>query len=101
MTDPQLRKTVEAVTRNLTEEGRIIEAGWMGYRLLVIPVDAPRVQIEESRNAFYAGAQHLWSSMFSALEREAEPTDGDERRLSLIHAELDRFVAQFKARHGL
>ena len=42
--DPAL---VEHVTKELADQGKLIEAGWAGYRLMVIPHEAPQIQIDE------------------------------------------------------
>lgn len=100
MIDPKLRATVDAITKKLTDEGRIIEAGWKSYQLLVIPPNAPQVQFDESRNAFFAGAQHLWGSIFSMLDADAEPTDADLERFGHIEKEMRAFYEAFKKKHG-
>jgi hypothetical protein len=86
----------DAVCRKLTDEGRLIEAGWVALRLAAIPSDAPQVQIDEMRKAFFAGAQHLFASIMSILEPGDEPTDKDLERIGQINAELDQYVAQLK-----
>jgi hypothetical protein len=60
--------------------------------------DAPEVQVNEMRMAFFAGAQHVFASIVSMLEPGAEATDNDLMRMSLIQIELEIFVQQFKAR---
>jgi hypothetical protein len=100
-TDPKLRAIVDELTRKLTSEGKIIGAGWAGYHLLVIPANAPQVQVDESRNAFYAGAQHLFGSLMSILTDDAEPTEGEILRIARIDEELKLFVAEFKTQHKL
>lgn len=96
-----VEKAVEKVTRKLTDEGRIIEAGWQGLRLLTIPDDAPAMQLEEMRNAFFAGAQHLFASILTMLDADSEPTENDARRMDQIDAELKRFVKEYAVRHKL
>lgn len=70
-----------------------IGAGWDKYRLEVIPIDASRTQVEETRNGFYAGAWHLLACVMSALEPGTEPTDADLKLLDEIQAELQAFAA--------
>jgi hypothetical protein len=93
--DPAL---VEHVTKELADQGKLIEAGWAGYRLMVIPHEAPQIQIDECRLAFFAGAQHLFSSIMNMLDPDGEPTDADVKKMDLIHTELQRFAAVFEAR---
>lgn len=85
------RAYLERLTKQLADEGKLIEAGWVGLRLAVIPADASAVQLEEMRKAYMAGAQHVWASVFSFLEPGEEPTENDMRRLDLIAAELDAY----------
>lgn len=93
--DPEL---VERITKELAEKGLLIEAGWEGYRLLVLSPDAPQIQLDECKLAFFAGAQHLFASIMNMMDEGREPTDADERKLELIHIELQRFAASFEAR---
>lgn len=80
----------------LSDKGKIIEGGWEGFRLLVINKDAPQIQIEEMRAAFFAGAQHLFASIMNFLETGEEPTDQDMRRMAFIQYELSAFAANFQ-----
>lgn len=89
---------VEILTQELVDRGLLVEAGWRSYELLVVPKDASTVQRQESRTAYYAGAQHLWASVFTVLSPDAEPTDLDMRRMDAIHRELERFVKELKLR---
>ena len=89
---------VQAVSRKLVDDGRLIEAGWAVVRAHAIPPNAPDIQINEMRMAFYAGAQHLWASVNSILSEDREPTDEDMRRMQLIHDELQQFAAELELR---
>lgn len=93
------KEFIQRVERELVEQGRIIEAGWQGLRLMAVPPGAPPVQIREMRNAFFAGAQHLFSTIMRTLDPGDEPTEADMRRLDNIQAELDAFIKDFEARH--
>lgn len=95
------RAHLERLSRELTDEGKLIEAGWVGLRLAAVPLDAPAIQLDEMRNAFFAGAQHLYSSIMTILDPGAEPTDNDLRRMELIHNELQGFIQDFELRHGV
>jgi hypothetical protein len=101
MTEEELQKLIEGLTRVATDRGQIIELGWLGFRLAAIPAEAPQVQIEEMRNAFYAGAHHLFASIMTMLDPDSEPTQADMNRLSMINSELEEFVRQFKLKHKL
>lgn len=93
------RKFLERLSKELLEQGKLLEAGFVGLRLAAIPDNAPKVQLDEMRMAFFAGAQHLFGSIMSILDPGDEPTDDDMRRMDLIAKELDAFIADFKMRH--
>ncbi len=91
------KSAVDNLCRELTDKGKLIEAGWLSLKVTIISANAPQIQIEEMRKAFFAGAQHLFSSILSILEPDAEPTEKDLRRMSQISQELNDFIEQFKA----
>lgn len=93
------RNHLERFTKELIDQGKLIEAGWVGMRLACGLEDAPADQLHQMRMAFFAGAQHLMGSMMSALDPEAEPTDEDLRRMGLIMGELDGFITAFARDH--
>jgi hypothetical protein len=93
------RDYLQRFERELVDKGKLIEAGWVGLWLACIPLDAPQIQIEEMRNAFFAGAQHLFSCITDILEPDAEPTDKDIKRMDLIDQELRAFIRDFENRH--
>ncbi len=93
-----LKTILEKLHRDLVDEGKLIEAGWIGMRIACVPDDASEVQISEMRLAFFAGAQHLFGSIMSILDPGAEPTEKDMERMSLIDAELRRFISEFTLR---
>lgn len=95
------RAHLERMSRELTDQGKLIEAGWVGLRIAAIAPDAPALQLEEMRNAFFAGAQHLFGSIMNILDSGEEPTEKDMERIGLIDAELRAFIQQFELRHGL
>jgi hypothetical protein len=92
---------LERVSRELTDQGKLIEAGWIGLRIAAVPLDASAVQLEEMRNAFFAGAQHLLDSIMVILDPGSKPTEKDIERFSLIARELKDFMADFTKRHNL
>lgn len=95
------RAYLERLTRELADQGKLIESGWVALRLMTLPLDAPAVQLQEMRNAYFAGAQHLFGSLMSGvLDPDAEPTEADRRRMDLIDQELRTFIAEFEPRHG-
>lgn len=91
---------LERLSRELTDQGKLIEAGWVGLRIAAIPLDASATQLEEMRNAFFAGAQHLFGSIMTVMDPGTQPTEKDVERISKIARELRGFMADFKLRHG-
>lgn len=98
MTD---RAFLQRLERELVDKGKLIEAGWVSLRLAAIDDDASKVQLEEMRMAFFAGAQHLFGSIMSFLEDGEEPTPADLRRMDMINVELNNFLEEFKRKHGM
>ncbi|MBR0879153.1 hypothetical protein ACVMGC_004816 [Bradyrhizobium barranii subsp. barranii] len=91
------RSHLERLGSKLADAGKLIEAGWIGYRLIVMHPDAPLAQIEECKLAFFAGAQHLFGSLMSILDPgDVEPTAADLRKMDLIDKELRTFAEQFE-----
>ena len=52
-----------------------IGEGWMTYINGVLPADAPQVQIDECRLAFFAGAAHVYGMLIS-IEEHGSEADG-------------------------
>lgn len=92
------RHYLEVLSKRLADDGRLIEAGWVAMRLLAVPLDAPAVQLNEMRQAFMAGAQHLFSSIMTILDPGADPTTADLRRMELISDELETFGKEMELR---
>ena len=90
---------VKGITDSATDSGRIIEVGWLALRDQAIAKDAPQVQLDEMRQAFFAGAQHLFASIMTVLDSESEPTERDMRRMDSIDKELRGFIADYTAKH--
>lgn len=90
------KEFINNIIKKLTDEGKIIEVGWAGLRLAAVPENASEIQIKEMRNAFFAGAQHLFTSILSFLDDDKEPTDTDMKRMSQVSDELQNFIKEFK-----
>lgn len=95
-----IKAVIDQITRQATDQGSVIEAGWLSLRAMAIPATASDIQVSEMRKAFFAGAQHLYASIMSILEPGAEPTEKDMKRMELIDAELRAFVEEIKASIG-
>lgn len=91
------RRRAEEMTRKLSDEGRIIEAGWLGLRAMWLPPNCPPDQERDLRWAFMAGAQHLFGSIMTMLDPAEEPTEADLARMDKIDAELKAFAAEVTA----
>jgi hypothetical protein len=59
---------------------------WTDYLQQIIPANAPPIQIEECRRAFYAGGLAVYALMMQAVE----PADHREcdQNLEALHTEL-------------
>jgi len=87
---------IAQATKALVDQGKLIEAGWVGYQMAVLPKDAPDIQVQECRIAFFAGAQHVFGSIMTMLDPGDDVTDADLSRMEMIDLELAEFLKQFK-----
>lgn len=92
------RSLHDEMARQFTDQGKLIEAGFVGFIAASFPQGCPDFQREDLRMAFFGGAQHLMGSIFGFLEEGEEPTDADMRRMNNIQAELEEFIADFAKR---
>jgi hypothetical protein len=70
---------------------KLIETEWQDYAKKIIPPGAPKVQIVESRRAFYAGARSLLTSLVKVFGPDKEPTESDLAIMDGVQEELDQF----------
>ena len=96
MSDDAHAAMLQRLTTQLTDEGKLIEAGWVSLRLHAISPSAGPTQLREMRLAFKAGAQHVFASIMTVLEPGNEPSTNDLRRMSLIEAELAAVAEELK-----
>lgn len=89
------------LSKELIDKGLLIEAGFTTLRAMAGAPDAPKEQIEEMRMAFFAGAQHVFATIMSTMDPGDEPTEDDMTRLDKIHDELQRFIDEYKRKHGV
>ena len=94
---------VKRVTGKAVDHGRLIELGFASLLQTAYPdwEAMPRAQLEQLRETFFAGAQHLFSSIITMLDPGTEPTVKDEDRMQLIDGELREFVADYSRRHSV
>ncbi|UPK03079.1 hypothetical protein [Bradyrhizobium sp. 170] len=90
------RAFLERLSRELADKGLLIEAGWVGYRLAVMSPQAPPIQLEECKMAFFAGALHLFQSIMTIMDPGSEPTEADLNKMDLIDKELRKFGREFE-----
>jgi hypothetical protein len=68
-----------------------VRSGWFSYAERVLPSDAPSVQKQETRRAFYAGAAHALDVMLRLGEDDVSEDAGVEV-LEALRQECRRFV---------
>jgi hypothetical protein len=79
---------LQQAMKRLADEGKLVEAGWLGLRIAAALENAPADQLREMRLAFLGGAQHVFSSVMNVLDPGSEPTEADLKRMDLIADEL-------------
>lgn len=70
---------------------RWIERAWDRYREMVVPPDAGAVQVDETRQAFMAGAAILFTAMLHGVSEGDEVQEADEKLMADLQAEIDDF----------
>lgn len=94
----RMEQAASDLTKGLTDQGKLIEAGFVLFANYVIPKGAPPAQYTDMRLAFMAGAEHVFSSIMNVLDEGDEPTADDLRRMDLIHRELEAWRAKLSER---
>lgn len=95
------REMADAITKDASNKGKLIEAGWLALVATTFPKDVSAVQYKEMRSAFFAGAHHLFASIMNVLDEDAEPTADDLKRMALVQHELDGFLQEYKREHNI
>jgi hypothetical protein len=76
-----------------------LKEAWASYEAEVLPADAPKIQREECRLAFHAGAAALFGGVMGALDPGQEATDADIDFMTRLQAELlDSSSAVYESR---
>lgn len=74
---------------------------WQSYAARVLPPDAPPVQRQETRRAFYAGAGAVLSGVLLGLVESPGPaeadTEADTQAINELLEELDAFARDVAA----
>jgi len=81
---------VQALNRQLADDGQIIEGGWAALRKCFIPDNASASQVRAMRFAYLAGCQHVWASVFAALDAEERIGERDIERMVRLDAEMEQ-----------
>ncbi len=76
---------------------KIIDAAWRSYAEQIIPANAPDVQRQECRRAFYAGAVSTFGGIMAMLDPGTEPTDADLQKMSALQEELDQYARDLES----
>lgn len=98
MADNRHLKNME---QQLLDEGLLMEAGWVGLRLIINNhVSLSPDQLELLREAFFAGAVHVFTSVIRGLDQGEEPTDADMRRMAILDGELRKFDQEFRLKYA-
>lgn len=77
---------------------RRLEEAWNSYVAQCIPPDAPPVQIDETRKAFYGGALSLLAEMLGGLSEGPDAEEADVSLVEDLQAELDEFGEEMRKR---
>lgn len=100
----ELRQKIEeelaAINKEAMNKGCVIEMGWLLFAKLVYPHGMTKDQHDQLRDAFFAGAHHLFSSLMDGLDLDDDDaTAADEKRMELIADELDAFYQRLRKRY--
>lgn len=90
------RQIVDALIREFTDKGKLVELGWLAMRKHKVPHTATPAQIREMRLCYMAGAQHIFASMMQMMDEDREPTANDMARMGSIHMELEQIAKELK-----
>jgi hypothetical protein len=94
------RAYLDALSRRLADEGKLIQAGWTALRAVAPLTNKPAAEIDMLRLAYLAGAQHTFASMFSFLYPGSDATPTDMRRMELIANEMEAIRRELELRFG-
>jgi hypothetical protein len=82
--------TLERITKQMMDEGRVLEAGWTGFRVLCLPADIQRKQEDTLRRIYFIGAKCLMTALEASLQSDDSLRP---QRMAQLRAELDRWDA--------
>lgn len=90
-TKDEVHKLAQDLGRRLTDEGKLVKAGWVLFEAYTMPPTAGADQRNDMRIAFFAGAEHVFHTILSIMEEGEEPTEADLSRMDKINDELMHF----------
>lgn len=96
-----LEQAITDLARKLSDEGLLIESGWVILRDILERNDGSLPPEDLHRTIFFCGAQHLFGSIMAVLDPGAAVTENDMRRLDSMKDELEAFGAAMKLRWSL
>lgn len=88
----------DPLVKAAVDRGLLIEAGFNAMRIVMVQPDASDQHIAALRLAYFAGAQHLWASIFSFMDPDQDPTQADMERMAKVHNEMAAFEAELQQR---
>jgi len=97
----KVRAVADEVAKQAADQGKLIEAGWIGLKLTAYPNGMVPAQEKQLRDAFFGGAQHLYGSIMGIMDDGAEPTENDMKKMELIDAELQGYLHELTQRGKL
>lgn len=77
--------------------GRTLAEQWRSYEKQVLPPAAGAVQRQETRRAFYAGAQSAFLVLVHGVSPGSNVTENDEALMIALDAEFRQFADDMKA----
>lgn len=91
-----IQDEITAFANKAVDNKLLIDTGFLGFRMAVLPLNAAPAQVEAMRAAFFAGASHVFSTIINMLDPGEEATEQDFKRLDNIQAELEKFMSDFE-----
>lgn len=93
LTEAQLQELV----KNLAGAGKLVQAGWVACAMMYIDRSTPSKVEEKVRNAYFAGAEHVFKSIIAMLDPGDEITEADLNRMTLLHNEIEEWATLIRA----
>jgi hypothetical protein len=101
MTDEtdKARDVLQAIARRLADEGKLIEAGWLIHRQMLLPDVRLISDIDRYKDTWDASAQHLFCCIFDMMEGGDDETPNDLRRMDNVNAEVMAIFRRLNAKY--